>query len=334
MARTWQFAGHVSQLQKAGDYFVFSAADENCFCARGEDGEIRAFYNVCRHRAHELLAGCGNVRKIVCPYHSWAYDLNGAFRSAPNLRAMPDFPTEKANLRRIKSEVFCGFIFVNMDDNARPMDEWFPDAREEIREFVPAIDSFAPLLWVGIPEHCNWKVSAENYSECYHCALNHPAFSAGVIRPETYDIKARGYCLRHEAARREPENMSYKAEFGAQEHAAEYRSWFLWPMFSFQIYPGGALNTYHWRPQSAENVVVWRGWHTPGGKESAEIRALAKQDRETTVAEDIRLVESVQRGLQSRGCEIGPLIIDPKGGVNSEHAVQQFRQWVIAALTD
>ena len=334
MARTWQFAGHVSQVAKIGDYFVFSAAGENCFCVRGDDNEVRAFYNVCRHRAHELLQGAGNAKKIVCPYHSWAYDLNGEFRSAPNLRAAEQFCKSRVRLREIRLEVFCGFIFINMDDEARPMEEWFPGARQGLQEFIPDIDGFAPLLWVEIPEHCNWKVSVENYSECYHCAINHPSFSSGVIRPETYDIQPRGFCLRHHTHCQNAESMSYQAMFGAKEHALEYSSWFLWPLFSFQVYPGGVLNTYHWRPHGAEQVTVWRGWHTPGGEESEVVRTLARQDRDTTVAEDICLVESVQRGLNSRGYETGPLIIDPKGGVNSEHSIQEFRKWVADALAE
>ena len=80
-------------------------------------------------------------------------------------------------------------------------------------------------------------------------------------------------------------------------HAGDYSSWFLWPMFAFQVYPGNVLNTYHWRAVDVSNVVVWRGWFTDGGKDDPVIRELAVQDRKTTVAEDIRLVESVQRGL-------------------------------------
>lgn len=333
MARTWQFAGHASQLREPGDYFVFEVAGESCFCILSEDGEMRAFYNVCQHRAHALLQGEGKAKRIVCPYHSWAYDLDGRFRSAPNLRAAKNFPKDSIRLRAIRAETFCGFIFVNLDDNAAPMDEWFPGARREMEEFIPEIKSRAPLLWVEIPEQCNWKVSVENYSECYHCATNHPTFSAGVIKPESYDIRAQGHCLRHTTECQNPEKMSYPIDLSLP-HAAEYSSWFLWPMFSFQIYPGGVLNTYHWRPQGAESVVVWRGWHTPDGEESEVARRMAKQDRETTVAEDIRLVESVQRGLHSRGYTPGPLLIDPCGGVNSEHSVLKLREWTRDALAN
>ena len=85
LAETWQFAGHASQLEKPGDYFTFEIAGENLFCVLDENNDIRSFYNVCQHRAHELLTGSGNARRIVCPYHSWTYELDGRLRSGLNL---------------------------------------------------------------------------------------------------------------------------------------------------------------------------------------------------------------------------------------------------------
>ena len=111
-------------------------------------------------------------------------------------------------------------------------------------------------------------------------------------------------------------------------YAGVYSSWFLWPMFSFQVYPGNMLNTYHWRAVDAGRVVVWRGWYSMDGAESEVVRQLAIQDRETTVAEDIGLVESVQRGLASRGYRPGPLVIDPGYGVNSEHSIAVLQNWM------
>jgi phenylpropionate dioxygenase-like ring-hydroxylating dioxygenase large terminal subunit len=125
--------------------------------------------------------------------------------------------------------------------------------------------------------------------------------------------------------------MTYEIDT-SKAFAEGYSSWFLWPMFSFQVYPGNVLNTYHWRPVDADHVVVWRGWYTEHGIDSETIRRLAVQDRATTVEEDIHLVESVQRGLKSRGYVPGPLVVDPKCGVNSEHSVQVLQQWMREAV--
>ncbi len=327
LARTWQFAGHASQLKETGDYFTFDMAGESLFCIKGRDGEIRTFYNVCQHRAHQLVSGQGQTRVVVCPYHAWTYELTGELRAGPNIKAVKGFDKSSICLTSVRTEVFLGFIFVNLDKDAKPMDDWFPNVRTELESHIPHWDTLAPLEWVEIPENCNWKVSVENYSECYHCTLNHPTFSTGVVRPETYDIQPQGYCLRHTTECNSMDAMTYDINSGFNKND-QYSSWFLWPMFSFQVYPGNLLNTYHWRAMDADHVVVWRGWYSVGGEENDIVRQMAVQDRETTVAEDIGLVESVQRGLKSRGYVPGPLVVDPKCGVNSEHSILTLQRWM------
>ena len=333
-ARTWQYAGHVSQVQNTGDYFTFEIAGQSLFCLRGRDEVLRTFYNVCQHRAHELVNGSGSCKVVVCPYHAWTYELDGRFRAGPNTNSVEGFQRDDVRLTEVRTEIFNGFIFINLDPDARPMDEWYPGAREELRAYVPMIDELAPLEWVEVREKCNWKVSVENYSECYHCSLNHPTFSTGVIQPESYDIQPQGYCLRHVTECQNLDQMSYLIDVESNDYADKYSSWYLWPTFSFQVYPGNVLNTYLWRPDSVEEVVVWRGWYTVGGVDSDVITRLATQDRSTTVEEDIHLVESVQRGLKSRGYRPGPLVIDPDCGVNSEHSLRSIHQWVREALAD
>ncbi|MGU9961563.1 MAG: aromatic ring-hydroxylating oxygenase subunit alpha [Candidatus Puniceispirillales bacterium WSBS_2018_MAG_OTU23] len=331
LARTWQFAGHASQLENTGDYFAFEMAGENLFCIRGRDDVIRTFYNVCQHRAHQLVEGTGTTHVVVCPYHAWTYELTGELKAGPNIKAVEGFDKSKICLTEVRTEAFLGFIFVNLDNDAKPMDDWFPKARKELEEWVPHFETLKPLEWVSIPENCNWKVSVENYSECYHCSLNHPTFATGVVKPETYDIQPQGYCLRHTTECQNLDDMTYDIHSGL-DHYDQYSSWFLWPMFSFQVYPGNVLNTYHWRAIDADHVILYRGWYSVGGNEDAVVRQLAVQDRETTVEEDIRLVESVQRGLKSRGYVPGPLVIDPKCGVSSEHSVMHLQKWMREAV--
>ncbi len=328
LSRTWQFACHASQVEKPGDYVTFEVAGQSLFCIRDRDEQIRVYYNVCQHRAHELVRDSGNCRTLVCPYHAWTYELTGELRSAPNMRAVPGFDTSKICLTPVRHEDFCGFIFVNLDPDTEPMDTWFPSVREQLRAFVPDIDRLKPLLTLDVDERCNWKVSVENYSECYHCQRCHPTFSTGVVKPNTYDIQPQGYCLRHTTECQNLDRMTYPIDPDANTHAGDYSSWFLWPMFSFQVYPGNVLNTYYWRDLDVGNVRAYRAWHTIDGEDSSIIRELAQQDRDTTVEEDIHLVESVQRGLSNRGYRPGPLVVDPAGGVNSEHSVKVLQQWM------
>ena len=214
LSKSWQFAGHSSQLEKTGDYFTFDLAGESLFCIKGRDGVIRTFYNVCQHRAHQLVSGEGTAHVVVCPYHAWTYDLSGQLRSGPNVKSVPGFDRSKIYLTEVRCEIFLGFIFVNLDPQATEMNDWFPNVRREIEAFIPNWAELKSLEWVEIPEKCNWKVSVENYSECYHCSLNHPTFSTGVIKPQTYDIQPQGYCLRHTTECNRLDRMTYDINSG------------------------------------------------------------------------------------------------------------------------
>ena len=332
-SKTWQFACHASEIPLPGSYKTFEIAGEQLVAVRDKHKEVRVFYNVCQHRAHQLLEGMGQKTSIVCPYHGWAYNLDGKFLGGPNIKSVLGLNKNSICLNEVRVEEFLDFIFINLDPNTKTMDEWFPRVREELLEWIPHWQKLQPLEWVEVSERCNWKISVENYNECYHCSINHPTFANGVIDPKSYNIKPQGKSLRHTTRCQNLEKMTYNIE-SQYKHYDEYSSWFLWPMFSFQVYPGNILNTYHWRTIDTNNVILWRGWYSVEGKENETIRKLAKQDRETTVEEDIGLVESVHQGLNSKGYKGGPLVIDPKEGVHSEHSVMYLQQWLKEAIND
>lgn len=329
--RTWQYLGHVSQVRNAGDYLAVRLLGQSLVLLRDHSNGLRAFFNVCRHRAHELLQGQGNTRAICCPYHAWTYALDGRLQRAPHAEATPGFEADAIRLQEVRLEVMCGFVFVNLDAAAPGMAEFYPGVESELREYVPNIDDLQPALNIAVAEDCNWKVSVENYSECYHCRRVHPTFANGVIDPASYNIMPQGRCLRHTTDSAPGAKMSYEYD-SSVPHAGDYSSWFLWPSFSFQVYPGNVLNTYRFRPLAVDSTMVERGWYSMDGTASANLVALAEQDRDTTVAEDVKLVNSVQRGLQSLGYASGPLVLNPGYGVNSEHSVQALQQWVLEAL--
>lgn len=329
--RTWQYAAHASQLRNPGDFVAFSICDQNLFVMRGVDDEIRAFYNVCQHRAHHLLSGVGNTKLIVCPYHAWSYEADGRLRRAPNSNSVEGFDTGSICLTSVNVEVFAGFVFVNLDPQARSMSEWYPEVEQELRAHVPQIDRLQPLQTLAENQACNWKVSVENYSECYHCRVVHKTFTQGVVDPVSYNILPQGHCLRHTAS--SAGSMSYTIS-NDNPYAQSYSSWFLWPAFSFQVYPGNVLNTYLWRANGVDHTEVSRGWYSLDGAQDDELLKLAQQDFETTFAEDVLLVESVQRGLNSKGYNGGPLVIDRNNGVSSEHSIKALKQWVLESLAE
>ena len=332
--RTWQYAGHVSQLEKAGDYFTFDVHGRSLFCVRRPDGAMAAFYNACAHRAHELVSGRGNRRVFVCPYHSWTYELDGSLRAAPGADRVPGFDRSRISLMPARTELVEGFIFVNLDPDAEPMESCYPGLRTGLRTFVPDLERLRSACTRSVVERCNWKVSVENYNECYHCRVNHPTFASGVVDADSYDVIAEGRMLRHVTSSVGVASMSYAIEPNAHPRALDYRSWFLWPAFSFQVYPGNVLNTYHWRAIDYRTTEVTRQWFSVGGERSDALRRLAEQDADTTLAEDVRLVESVQRGLESGGYRPAPLVIDPRGGVESEHSIAALYAWLHEAMEE
>ena len=151
----------------------------------------------------------------------------------------------------------------------------------------------------------------------------------GVVRPETYDIQPQGYCLRHTTECNSMDAMTYDINSGFDKND-QYSSWFLWPMFSFQVYPGNLLNTYHWRAVDADHVVVWR----VGILLAAQKMTSCAKWRSKIVKPlwpRISVGESVQRGLKSRGY-VRALVVDPKCGVNSEHSILTLQRWMKEAV--
>ena len=332
LRRAWQYAGHLSQLESAGDYFAFDVHGHRLFCVRQRDASVAAFYNVCAHRGHELVSGSGKRRVLVCPYHSWTYELDGSLRAAPGVDRVPGFDRSCISLTPVRTEVIGGFVFVNLDGDAEPMGQWYPGLDEALREYVPDLDRLRPACTRSVVERCNWKVSVENYNECYHCRVNHPTFANGVVDAESYDIVPEGRMLRHVTKSAAVGSMSYDIDAAAHPRALDYRSWFLWPAFSFQVYPGNVLNTYLWRAIDHRSTEVTRQWYSVDGMATDALRRLADQDLSTTVAEDVRLVEAVQRGLESGGYRPAPLVIDPRGGVDSEHSIAALYAWLDEAM--
>ena len=328
--RTWQFACHVSRLPRPGSYLAFSIFDQELFVVRDRDERLRCFFNVCRHRGHLLLEGTGRTNLIVCPYHAWSYGLDGRLKKAPRTGDLPGFGELEICLAEVRLENLCGFLFVNLDPDAPALSEAFPDLEAAIRSLCPDIERRAFAEAHEALEESNWLVAVENYNECYHCKVAHRTFASGVIDPQSYDIRPfeAGKGLRHAARAQSGETAWYDTS------GSDYGSFFLWPGFSLQIYPSGLVNTYHWRPLSAETTQVHRGWYSPDGEVDESLRKVIDLDRETTFAEDLALVRGVQKGLRSRGFRPGPLVVNPEGGIDSEHSVAQLHDWLREALDD
>ncbi|MEM9774766.1 MAG: aromatic ring-hydroxylating dioxygenase subunit alpha [Chloroflexota bacterium] len=330
----WIYVGHQSQVANNGDFFTLILIDQSIVVMRGMDGVLRGFYNVCPHRAHELFEDeSGNSKHIMCPYHAWVFETNGQLRSARGSEQVEGFDKTKVCISEFKVENFLGFIFVNLDPNARPMDEVYPGVREGILELAPDINDNVYTYHHEKGLNANWKVAVENYNECYHCPGVHQTFSQGVVDPKSYKIAPGTNCLLHTAKSQPRGRQAYEIDL-SDPNATKYASFFLWPAFSCQIYPGGVVNTYHWYPSDVKNTTVYRSWFFDGPEATPEQWDIIELDRTTTFAEDLTIIDSVQRGMMSRGYSPGPLVLDPSGvaTTRSENTAFELKKLVLQSL--
>ena len=171
--RGWLFVGHDCEIPKPGDYFTFSIGTDPLLVIRGDDGEVRAFHNVCRHRGTLLChKPSGTARQLVCSYHQWVYSKDGRLLSC---RGMQDgLDTGALGLSPVATENLCGFIFVNL---AKRPDNFGP-ARALIEPMLrpQGCDRAKVAKAVNYTVNANWKLVWENNRECYHCNLNHPQY--------------------------------------------------------------------------------------------------------------------------------------------------------------
>ncbi|RME96145.1 MAG: aromatic ring-hydroxylating dioxygenase subunit alpha, partial [Alphaproteobacteria bacterium] len=298
--RTWHYAGHVSQVAETGEYLTTRVHEQNVFVARGRDGELRAFYNVCPHRGHELLEGAGRKNVITCPYHAWAFDFDGRLVNARNSENVEGFDKTDFPLKPVRVEVFCGLVLVNLDAGAAPFAEQMQGLEEEIRHYLPRVDDLAFAQRDEYDVAANWKVLVDNFLECYHCAPAHKDFVDLVDMNSYTSITHRLYSSQCAAAPRTTKSRAYEFEPGDVDFG--YAGFFVWPNFTIWIYPGEPnLSVLQMNPSAPERCLEYQDWFTLGGAVTKQLSDAIAYQKETLQPEDIGLCESVQRGLKSKG---------------------------------
>ena len=323
--RTWQLAGHASQLREPGDFVTVQIVDQSILVIRGKDGQLRAFYNVCQHRAHELLAGCGNTRSaIVCPYHAWTFGDDGRLRAARHCMDKPGFDPAHFSLEPVRVDEALGFVFVNLDAEAPSLTDFAPGMFEDIAANVPWWDEVAvssDFDTEGPDLAANWKVLAENCLECYHCGPAHPAF-CDFVDMQSYRCDVHTNWMRSYGELAKANNKAYDVEPGEPSQKAIY--WHLWPNTELIIYPGNAaMTTFRFFPRNVESTATSSLMLLkPGDTVRPE-----RLDYRWNVLwpEDERLCTSVHRGLRSRGYRGGYLVTNEKQHAVSEHGVAAFQ---------
>lgn len=327
--RTWHFAGAVDDLANSGDYITARLLDQSILVMRGRDGALRGFYNVCQHRAHELLEGQGNARVVTCPYHAWSYHDDGSLRTARGAERQPHFDPERFCLKPVRVEVFAEkFVFFNLDPQATPLAELVPDLAADIIAETPDFAALKPIApRPPRPMQANWKVVLDNFHECYHCGPAHPAF-ADIIDMACYRTEIHGLWSKQKGMVGKLENKAYPVAAEANQKAI---FWWLWPTTTFGFMPGASsISVSATLPQGAGATI--RRFHSfalPGAPDDE-----AKRIYGQTILgpEDVAICESVQRGLNSRGYTAGRFVHDPAGGQTTEAAVHHFHRLYAEAM--
>ena len=315
-SRTWMCLGRSDELVQRGTVRAVEAAGEEVLLARDAEGTVGVFSNVCRHRGHPLVE-VGEpvaVRQIRCPYHSWAYRLDGSLRTAPTLTRSDDFDATEWPLVPIRSDEWLGWLFIDLSGAAPPLGETFAG-------LAPVLSPYEPERLQRAARHeyviaANWKLIAENYHECYHCTSIHPALcevtppdSGSDLVPEglwcggTMTLKEHAVTMSLSGA---SEGVNFRRLPAAAERIVVYVH--LLPNLLVSAHPDYVM-THRLTPLDAEHTQVECDWLFP--PEALDLDdfdpAYAVDFWDLTNREDWGACERVQRGTASRGFRQGPL---------------------------
>jgi len=330
LARSWQWICHVERLRDPGSYVSATVAGMPVAVVRGRDGELRAFYNVCKHRAHELLSGSGTTRNIVCPYHAWTYGLDGNLRAARRADRMESFDMGEVCLDPVLVEEFGGMVYVNLDPAATPLGEQAADLAEEIASWAPDVAALTHAKRLSYDVATNWKNVIDNFLECYHCHIAHKEF-VDLVDMDTYEVRTHGIWSSHFAEAGKHANAAYDVS-GAS--VTEHAVWWLWPNTCLLRYPGrGNFMVFQVVPDGPERTLeTWDFYLESTELDEAEKESVRYID-DVLQQQDIALVESVQRGMRTPAFDQGRIVFDPAraGSGLSEHGVHHFHGLVLEA---
>jgi Rieske 2Fe-2S family protein len=339
--RHWFLVGHESEWPSPGDYRRFDVADESAIIVRGNDGELRAFANVCRHRGSRIcLEDAGRVRQFSCPYHGWQYGLDGALTAA---RAMPDdFDPARHGLKPVALDTVHGLVFVAFGEAPPALDHARRDLERPMRWFGFDSMRVASRETYSIP--ANWKLAIENYQECYHCATAHKTYAARhtlMLAPKNRERVQGGMQDRLAAAGLEDlliDRIDNRAPAGATGYGYSRTALFdgyltgskdgqpLAPLLGeLKDYDGGGsdftFGPFNFMLAYSDHVVVYVFypvshtqskldvlWLVNGSAEAGrdyDVDALTWLWHETTL-EDLRIIHDNWLGVQSKYYEPGP----------------------------
>ena len=311
-----QVVCHESEIADPGEWRTLEYLGESVIVIRGDDGEVRAFTNVCRHRGSRLVDGeAGCARVLTCPYHAWSYARDGRLVGVPHRGEYPGLRTEELGLVPVALERWHGFLFVTLEPGAPSVAEMMAPYEQEVAPY-----RFEELRAIGRvtlrPRALNWKTIADNYSDGLHIPVGHPGLTRLFGRG--YRIEAGEHVDRMEgdlveAQSSNPSERAYQAWLPRVEHlpASHQRKWLyykLFPNVAFDIYPD-QVDFMQFLPVSATETVIREiSYALPDDRrEMKAVRYLNWRINRRVNAEDTELINRVQLGMASPTYVPGPL---------------------------
>ncbi|MGI8932286.1 MAG: aromatic ring-hydroxylating oxygenase subunit alpha [Sphingomicrobium sp.] len=317
-----QVVCHESEIAAPGEWRSLEYLGESVIVIRGDDREIRAFANVCRHRGSRLLddeAGCAKV--LTCPYHAWSYGRDGRLVGVPHRAEYPGLEPDQLGLVPVALEQWRGFLFVTLEPGAPGVAEMMAPYEDEVAPY--RFEELRPIGRVtNRPRNLNWKTIADNYSDGLHIPVGHPGLTRLFGR--NYRIEAREHVDRMEGELVEkpstsPSERAYQRFLPEVGHLppSHRRKWVyykLFPNVAFDIYPD-QVDFMQFLPKSATETVIREiSYALPDAlipetrrREMRAARYLNWRINRRVNAEDTQLISRVQAGMQSPAYVPGPL---------------------------
>ena len=304
----WHIVCHISDVPHVGSYITFDLGSEHCVVVRGRDKQLRAFHNVCRHRAHPLVSRKqGKCRgRLTCPYHGWTYGLDGELRIVPADESFPDMDKADYGLESVELDTLFGFVFVRFRPGGPDLATWAgidpklvaPYRLEEVKPYRK--------IWAK-PLGADWKNAMDNYQESYHVPAGHPGLNDLVEQPDGGDLK-----ISRERSKRWSVGL-YQSLLPEFPHlpAELQRTWRLMtllPNMAFDIYPD-MMDFFQILPAGPGKCIIRSGAYCldDDRREVKAARWLNERINAEVQEEDNEITLAVQRGLRSSSYNVGLL---------------------------
>ncbi len=328
-SRTWQLVCRYDELQRIGDFVPVTVLDEPVVITHAQDDQLRAYYNVCRHRAGQVALTKGNRKSLQCRYHGWTYGLDGCLRAAPEMEATENFRKEDFGLIGVRVDRWGPFVFVNLDDDAPPLRDVMGAIPSEVATAGYDVDLMRPVERREYLIDCNWKVYVDNYLEGYHLPIAHPQLFK-ELDYDSYRIEEHRFYSKQFAPIRELKpgeelgrDRRYLRTPDGEEDALYY---WCFPNTMFNIYQDN-MSSNVIIPLGPDKTLTIFEWFfaEPGSGEGWESMQQTIAFSDEIQQEDIVICEQVQRGLRSRAYNTGRFSAKRENGVyHFQNLVREF----------